>query len=208
MSKLHFLHSVMNAGKSTHLLQVRHNYMENGGNVLLFTSAIDDRRGIGTVSSRIGIAADAVALKVEDDLLALVAAEHTDRPVTAVLVDEVQFLTPDHIRQAAAIVDDLGIPVMCYGLKNNCFGTLFSETITTLVALADQLQEIKTLCHCGRKATMILRYDQTGGAVKSGSVVEVGGEDRYVSVCRRHWNTGDIGAARRSALPSKEGKGS
>jgi thymidine kinase len=200
MAKLHFLFSVMNAGKTTHLLQVRHNYVENGGHVLLFTNVVDNRFGIGKVRSRIGIEADAIPLRQDDAVGAIVAAEHARLPVTAVLIDEVQFMTADQIRQLAWIVDELKVPVMAYGLKNNVYGTLFSEAIVTLMALADQFQEIKQLCHCGRKATMILKYNRDGAAVRSGEVVEIGGEGRYVSVCRPHWTAGDIGSAARQFL--------
>jgi thymidine kinase len=200
MAKLHFLYSVMNAGKTTHLLQVRHNYIENGGNVLLFTNVTDDRFGLGKVRSRIGIEADAFPLRTADAVDAIVAAEHARAPVTAVLIDEVQFMSADQVRQLAWIVDELQIPVMAYGLKNNVYGTLFSEAIIAMMALADQFQEIKQLCHCGRKATMILKYDRTGEAVRSGEVVEIGGEGRYVSVCRPHWSDGEIGPAARRLL--------
>ena len=200
MAKLHFLYSVMNAGKTTHLLQVRYNYVENGGNVLLFTSLIDDRFGIGKVRSRLGLEADATPLRKDDAIGAIVAAEHAKRPVTAVLIDEVQFMTADQVRQLTWIVDELKIPVMAYGLKNNVYGTLFSDSIIAMMALADDFQEIKQLCHCGRKATMILKYDRNGEAVRSGEVVEIGGEGRYVSVCRPHWTAGDIGPAARQLL--------
>jgi thymidine kinase len=176
MAKLHFLYSVMNAGKTTHLLQVRYNYIENGGHVLLFTSMIDDRFGVGKVKSRLGLEADAIPLRKDDAIDAVVAAEHAKRPVTVVLIDEVQFTTADQIRQLAWIVDELKIPVMAYGLKNNVYGTLFSDAIVAMMALADDFQEIKQLCHCGRKATMILKYDRNGEAVRSGEVVEIGGE--------------------------------
>ena len=200
MAKLHFHHAVMNAGKTTQLLQVRHNYLENGGHVMLFTSAVDDRSGVGRVSSRMGFSADAIPLRDGDDLHAVVAREHARRPVTVVLLDEVQFMSPDHVRQAARVVDDLGVPVMAYGLKNDVFGELFGPSVHALLALADDIKEIKQLCHCGRKATMILRYGRDGVAVKTGSVVEVGGDDRYVSVCRPHWVQGDIGTSRLAAL--------
>lgn len=200
MAKLHFHYSVMNAGKTTQLLQVRHNYVENGGRVLLFTSVVDDRDGIGRVTSRMGLSIEADPLGADDDLFAKVAGEHALSPVTCVLMDEVQFMTPDHIRQAARVVDELGVPVMAYGLKNNVFGELFGPAISTLLALAEDIKEIKQLCHCTRKATMILRYGPDGIAVKAGEVVEVGGDSRYVSVCRPHWMAGDIGATRRGLL--------
>lgn len=202
MAKLHFLFSVMNAGKSAHLLQVNHNYSANMGNVALFTSVVDDRFGRGKITSRMGVEAEADALDTSDDVFRIVASKHAECPITAVLIDEVQFLSPDQIRQLARIVDDLNIPVMAYGLKNNAFGELFSDAIATLLALADQIHEIKQLCHCGRKATMMLRYDGTGSVIKSGTVVEVGAEDRYVSVCRAHWNAGEIGPLARRKLAS------
>jgi thymidine kinase len=200
MAKLHFLYSVMNAGKTTHLLQVRHNYIENGGNVLLFSSLVDDRFGVGKVKSRIGIEADAIPLRNSDDIGTIVAQEHAAKPVTVVLIDEVQFMTADQVRQLAWIVDELNVPVMAYGLKNNVYGTLFSDAIATIMALADDFQELKQLCHCGRKATMILKFDRNGEAVRTGEVVEIGGENRYVSVCRPHWTKGDIGATARRLL--------
>jgi thymidine kinase len=200
MAKLHFLYSVMNAGKTTHLLQVRHNYVENGGNVLLFTSVIDDRYGVGTIRSRIGIEAEAIPLRAADSIAAIVAAEHAKQPVTAVLIDEAQFMTADQAGQLAWIVDNLNVPVMAYGLKNNVYGTLFSQAVATIMALADDFQEIKQLCHCGRKATMILKYDPNGDAVRSGEVVEIGGEGLYVSVCRPHWTAADIGPAARALI--------
>ncbi|QFU15186.1 thymidine kinase [Microvirga thermotolerans] len=200
MAKLHFIYSVMNAGKTTHLLQVRHNYIENGGHVLLFTSLIDDRFGVGKVRSRIGLEADAIPVRKTDDIAAIVAAEHAEKPVTAVLIDEVQFMTADQVRQLAWIVDELNVPVMAYGLKNNVYGTLFSDAIATIMALAQDFQEIKQLCHCGRKATMILKFDPNGEAVRFGPVIEIGGENRYVSVCRPHWTAGDIGPAARQLL--------
>lgn len=202
MAKLHFFYSVMNAGKTTHLLQCAHNYVENSGRALLFTSAVDNRAGIGVISSRIGLSAPAQALSLSDDLLEIVRAEHSVTPVTVVLMDEVQFMSPAHVRQASDIVDELGIPVMAYGLKNNVHGTLFSESIATMLALADQINEIKQLCHCGSKATMILRYDWKGDVERQGPVVEIGGEGRYVSVCRRHFKDGDIGPASRRRLMS------
>jgi len=200
MAKLHFFFSVMNAGKSTHCLQAKWNYEDNGGRTLLFTSAVDNRTGVGVVSSRLGLRAEAMALSDADDLLSIVSAEHAARPVTAVLMDEVQFMTKEHIRQASDVVDLLGIPVMAYGLKNNVHGDLFSPSIHALLALADQINEIKQLCHCGRKATMILRYGPDGAIDRNGPVVEVGGEGRYVSVCRPHFKAGDIGPSARSRI--------
>lgn len=200
MAKLHFFYSVMNAGKTAHLLQVHHNYEMNLGNVLLFTSVTDQRSGTGKVKSRTGLEADAVPLGPSDNVFETVSSKHQQVPVTAVLLDEVQFLSAEQVRQLTRIVDQLGIPVMAYGLKNNAYGELFSEAIATLLALADQINEIKQLCHCGRKATMILKYDGAGKPERSGSVVEMGGEERYVSVCRGHWTSGDIGPLARRRI--------
>lgn len=200
MAKLHFFYSVMNAGKSTHLLQAHHNYKYNYARPLLFTSVIDNRSGMGVISSRIGLSEPALAISKEDNLLEIVRKENAADPVGAVLMDEVQFMSTSHIQQAADIADELNIPVMAYGLKNNAFGTLFSDSISTILALADQITEIKQLCHCGRKATMILRFESNGTVSRTGEVVEVGGENRYVSVCRKHFKAGDIGSRCRETL--------
>ena len=200
MAKLHFHYSVMNAGKTKQLLSVRHNYLEHGGKVLLFTSARDDRTGVGMVSSRIGIAAEAIPLSPEHDILDIVGREAGREPVTAVLVDEVQFMTPEQVYQMSEIADRLDILVMAYGLKNNAFGKLFSPAVAELLALANDIKEIKQVCHCGSKATMILKYNPDGSVVRDGEVVEIGGESRYVSVCRPHWKAGNIGPKARKAV--------
>lgn len=202
MAKLYLSYAAMNAGKSTMLLSVAHTYQTNGGTVLLFTSAIDNRSGVGKISSRIGISADAVALGEGDDVFDIVSARASEGPIAAVLMDEVQFMTSQHIEQAARVVDELDIPVMAYGLKNNVFGRLFSESMATLLALADEIREIRTTCHCQRKANMILRYSPSGAVEKSGVLIEIGGESRYVSVCRKHWMEGDIGPRARAGLPA------
>jgi thymidine kinase len=186
MAKLYFYYSAMNAGKSTVLLQSSYNYRERGMRTLLFAPSIDDRAGIGRIESRIGLHADATALGNTDDLLALTRAEHTAAPLACVLVDEAQFLTPDQVWQAADICDTLGIPVLCYGLRTDFQGKLFPGS-AALLALADDLTELKTICHCGRKATMNLRVDPAGHAVRDGAQVEIGGNDRYVAMCRRHF---------------------
>lgn len=190
----------MNAGKSAQLLSVRHNYIENGGKVLLFTSAKDDRHGVGKVSSRMGIEADAHALAVEDNIFDIVSASNDQEPVTAVLVDEVQFMTPEQVYQMSDIVDHLDIPVMAYGLKNNVFGKLFSPAIESMLALANEFNQIKQVCHCGSKATMILKYNPDGSIVRAGEVIETGSESRYISVCRPHWKDGNIGPRARKAV--------
>lgn len=200
MAKLHFNYSVMNAGKSMHLLTVAHNYVENGGKVMLFTSARDDRSGNGKIRSRLGNEADAIAISEGDNILEIVREEAEKGEVTAVLVDELQFMTAQHVWQMSDVVDDLEIPVMAYGLKNNSLGKLFGPAVETILALANESNEIKQVCHCGSKATMILRYNPDGSVVKSGEVVETGAEDRYVSVCRYHWKTNNIGPRARRAV--------
>lgn len=206
--KMHFHYSVMNAGKSTQILQIRHNYIENGDRVLLFTSSIDNRNGIGYITSRMGLSAEAIALSDVDNLYEIVKREHEKEKIEAILIDEVQFLNKEQIIQASDIADYLNITVMCYGLKNNIFGELFSESIKTLLAYADQILEIKQICHCKNKATMILKYDPSGNVIKSGNVIEIGDEgtktkelkNRYISVCRKCWKDGNIGPSAKKLL--------
>jgi thymidine kinase len=190
----------MNAGKSAQLLLVRHNYIENGGKVLLFTSAKDDRSGVGKVASRVGIEADAYPLTSDENIFDIVQDSHAEAEVTAVLIDEVQFMTPEQVMQMSDIADYLDIPVMAYGLKNNSLGKLFSPAIEEMLALANEFNLIKTVCHCGSKATMILKYNPDGSIARSGEVVETGGEGRYISVCRPHWKEGNIGPRARQAV--------
>jgi thymidine kinase len=186
MSKVYFYYSAMNAGKSTVLLQSSYNYQERGMRTLLFMPAMDTRAGCGRIQSRIGLSSEAIALQAADDLLERVKAAHAERPVACVLVDEAQFLTPIQVRQATDIADTLRIPVLCYGLRTDFQGKLFPGS-AELLALADNLIELKTICHCGRKATMNLRITADGKAVKVGAQVEIGGNDRYVAMCRRHF---------------------
>ena len=200
MAKLHFNYSVMNAGKSTHLLSARYNYIQNGSNVMTFTSSLDNRSGVGVVSSRIGVQADAIALGEKDNIYSIVEIESKKNPIHAVLVDEVQFMTEKQITEMSDIVDYLSIPVMAYGLKNNAQGKLFGPSVIDLLALANECNEIKQVCHCGSKATMILKYDNNGRAIREGDVVEIGDESKYVSVCRLHWKSGDIGPRAREAI--------
>lgn len=193
MAKLYFTYSSMNAGKSTLLLQASHNYRERGMRTLLLTAALDDRAGAGRIASRIGISEAAEMFAPEDDLLALIdarlkAAEATPDKgrLACVLVDEAQFLTRDQVWQLARAADDLGLPVMCYGLRTDFRGELFPGS-QALMALADSLREARTICHCGRKATMVARMDAEGRAMSTGAQVEIGGNDRYVPLCRVHW---------------------
>jgi thymidine kinase len=193
MSKLYFYYSAMNAGKSTVLLQSSYNYQERGMRTMLFIPALDTRAGPGRIESRIGLASDAIVIAAEDDLLERVRAAHAERPVACVLVDEAQFLTPAQVRQATDIADTLRIPVLCYGLRTDFQGRLFPGS-AELLAVADNLIELKTICHCGRKATMNLRIGADGRAVRVGAQVEIGGNDRYVAMCRRHYKEAFAGA--------------
>ena len=186
MAKLYFYYSAMNAGKSTLLLQSSYNYRERGMETLIFTPALDTRSGAGRVTSRIGLQAEARAFDASDDLLKEVGASHARNRVSCVLVDEAQFLSEAQVRQLTEVTDQLDIPVLCYGLRTDFQGNLF-EGSRWLLAWSDDLCEIKTICHCGRKATMVLRLDSSGQAVREGAQVEIGGNDRYVSVCRRHF---------------------
>lgn len=186
MASLYFTYSAMNAGKSTALLQVAHNYEERGQQVLLLTPAVDDRAGQGTIASRLGIKRSALAYTRNTDLKALLEARHQQRAIDCVLMDEAQFLTEAQVWQLTDVVDTLGIPVMCYGIRTDAFGQAFPGS-AVLLAVADKLVEMKTICFCGRKATMSLRVDEQGNAVKIGAQVAIGGNERYVSCCRKHW---------------------
>jgi thymidine kinase len=184
MAKLYFYYSAMNAGKSTTLLQSAHNYHERGMRTLVLTPRLDHRAGVGIVRSRIGLEAQATAFDRDEDLERLVEADLAARgPLHCVLVDEAQFLTRAQVWQLTEIVDRLGIPVLCYGLRTDFRGELF-EGSQHLLAWADELTEIKTICHTGRKATMVVRVDDAGRAVTEGPQIEIGGNERYVSVSR------------------------
>jgi thymidine kinase len=186
MAKLYFYYAAMNAGKSTTLLQSSFNYQERGMETMLFTAAVDDRAGKGVIGSRIGLEAVAQAYGAATDIRAAVEAELKRRELHCVMVDEAQFLTRDQVLQLASICDDLGIPVLAYGLRTDFQGNLF-EGSAGLLAIADNLVELKAICECGRKATMNLRVDEEGRAVKVGEQTEIGGNDRYVALCRRHF---------------------
>ena len=186
MAKLYFNYSTMNAGKSTVLLQADYNYRERGMTTLLLTASIDDRDGVGKISSRIGISAPAERYGPEDDLFGLIQERRAAAPLACILVDEAQFLTPDQVWQLAKVADELKIPVMTYGLRVDFQGQPFPGS-ATLLALADNLREIRTICHCGRKATMVIRKDETGKVITDGAQVQIGGDESYVSLCRVHW---------------------
>ncbi len=186
MAKLYFYYSSMNAGKSTALLQSSYNYTERGMDTLVMAPMLDDRYGAGKVTSRIGITSDALVFRKEDDLFAVVEKQHNIGPLHCVLIDEAQFLTRNQVFQLSDVTDDLNIPVLAYGLRTDFQGEPF-EGSKYLLAWADNLKELKAICHCGSKATMVLRLDGEGNAVKEGSQVEIGGNDRYISVCRKHF---------------------
>ncbi|PTS88517.1 thymidine kinase [Sphingomonas sp. HMWF008] len=186
MAKLYFYYASMNAGKSTNLLQADFNYRERGMRTVLFTAAIDDRFAAGTIASRIGLAADAIAFDRATDLVASVLAIGASKPA-CVLVDEAQFLTGAQVDQLAALADVHNVPVLAYGLRTDFLGNLF-EGSARLLAIADSLIEIKSVCECGRKATMNLRVDAAGRAVAAGAQTEIGGNDLYIALCRRHFS--------------------
>lgn len=186
MAKLYFYYSSMNAGKSTSLLQSSYNYKERGMNTLVLAPQFDDRYGAGKVTSRIGIESDATTFASDTDLYKVVEACKTDHPLHCVLVDEAQFLTRDQVFQLSDVTDRLNIPVLAYGLRTDFQGEPF-EGSKYLLAWSDNLKELKAICDCGRKATMVLRMDADGNAVTQGSQVEIGGNDRYVSMCRKHF---------------------
>jgi thymidine kinase len=186
VAKLYFYYAAMNAGKSTTLLQADYNYRERGMETMLWTAAHDDRSGSGTIGSRIALSAPANTYSPDIDLFAAVGEELKKRELHCVLVDEAQFLTRDHVLQLCRVSDELNIPVLCYGLRTDFQANLF-EGSAALLALADALIELKAVCDCGRKATMNLRVDEQGHAVAAGAQTEIGGNDRYVALCRRHF---------------------
>ena len=191
MAKLYFYYASMNAGKSTTLLQADFNYRERGMTTMLWTAALDDRGGGDgherAIESRIGLAADAHRYDAGTDLWARIGAAHAVQPIACVLVDEAQFLGKEQVWQLARLADEANIPVLCYGLRTDFRGELFPGS-AALLGIADALIELKAVCHCGRKATMNLRVDAEGAAVRQGAQTEIGGNDRYVALCRRHFS--------------------
>ncbi|MEJ6078804.1 thymidine kinase [Vibrio sp. 1-Bac 57] len=186
MAQLYFYYSAMNAGKSTSLLQSSYNYRERGMNTFVLTAAIDNRSGIGKVSSRLGIESDAHIFAATDNLAEMIAEVHLQQKQHCILIDESQFLSKQQVRELTYVVDILDIPVLCYGIKTDFQGELFPGS-QYLLAWADKLIELKTICHCGRKANMVLRLDGNGEAIQEGAQVEIGGNESYVSVCRKHF---------------------
>jgi thymidine kinase len=186
MAKLYFYYSSMNAGKSTSLLQSSYNYRERGMNTIVMAPELDNRYKVGQVTSRIGLESDAVSFRPGDDLFGEIKAALADGPVHCVLIDEAQFLTKDQVFQLTEVADALDVPVLAYGLRTDFRGEPF-EGSKYLLAWADNLKEIKAICHCGTKATMVIRMDEYGNAIREGEQIEIGGNDRYVSMCRRHF---------------------
>lgn len=186
MAKLYFYYSAMNAGKSTVLLQSAHNYKERGMRVLLLTALIDDRFEAGKIASRIGISAEASLFNKNTNLMQLIKEETDSQKLNCILIDEAQFLTKEQVYDLSEVVDTLHIPVLAFGIRTDFKGELF-EGSQSLLAWSDKLIELKTVCHCGSKATMVIRLNEQGIPVKEGAQVEIGGNDRYLSVCRKHF---------------------
>jgi thymidine kinase len=192
MAKLYFNYSSMNAGKSTMLLQANHNYIERGMKPRIYTSDLDNRFGEGEIVSRIGLKAKSNIFTSKTDIYKDVLNIHNNSMVDCVLIDEAQFLTQNQVIQLGKVVDELDIPVLAFGIRTDFQGNLF-EGSKYLLAWADNLKEIKTVCHCGRKATMVLRLNAKGEVVSDGTQIEIGGEEKYVSVCRKHFIEKNIG---------------
>ena len=192
MAKLYFNYSSMNAGKSTMLLQANHNYIERGMKPEIYTSNLDSRFGTGEIVSRIGLKSKSNIFDIKTDIYSEILNKRNKKKIDCVLIDEAQFLTKDQVAQLGQVVDTLNIPVLTFGIRTDFQGNLF-EGSKYLLAWADNLKEIKTVCHCGRKATMVLRLNEQGQIVEDGSQIDIGGEEKYVSVCRKHFNEKNIG---------------
>lgn len=190
MAKLHFYYSAMNAGKTTTLLQSNYNYQERGMNTLLFIPSIDTRHALGIISSRIGLQNEAHAFERNFDFFNFVKNHTQKQKISCILIDEAQFLSKEQVFQLTRIVDELKIPVLAYGLRSDFMGEPF-EGSKYLLALAEEITEIKTICHCGRKATMNARIDENGSVLREGEQVEIGGNDRYIALCRKHYMRGE-----------------
>ena len=186
MAKLYFSYSTMNAGKSTVLLQASHNYGERGMKTMLFTAELDNRSKVGNISSRIGLSEKASTFNNDDNLFSSVEKRLKKDKISCVFVDEAQFLTDKQVWELSDVVEILKVPVMCFGLRTDFQGKLF-EGSSSLLAIADELKEIKTICHCGKKANMVVRVDSNGKVLKEGAQIEIGGNEKYISLCRKHW---------------------
>jgi thymidine kinase len=186
MAKLYFQYSTMNAGKSTLLLQASHNYQERGMETYLITARFDKRAGDGKIGSRIGISSDGDTFDNQENMFQKIESRLEKGPCSCVFIDEAQFLTEEQVWQLARVVDDLNVPVMCYGLRVDFQGKLFPGS-AALLAIADEMREIRTICYCGKKATMVIRQDENGNVIKDGAQIQIGGNETYISLCRRHW---------------------
>ena len=186
MAKLYFNYSTMNAGKSTLLLQAAHNYRERGMETYLLTAQMDTRAGQGKIASRIGIEEDSDTFNPQEDLFEKIKLKNAISKISCIFIDEAQFLTREQVWGLARVVDDLNIPVICYGLRVDFMGELFPGS-AALLALADEMREVRTICHCGKKATMVVRLNSTGKAVTAGNQVQIGGNETYLSLCRKHY---------------------
>ena len=187
VAQLYFHYSSMNAGKSTALLQSAYNYQERGMHPFILSAALDDRYGVGKVTSRIGLAAQAQLFTHQDDLFEVLKKEHQNKHIDCILIDESQFLSREQVKQLTQVVDQLNVPVLCYGIRTDFRGERFPGS-QYLLAWADKLVELKTVCHCGRKATMVVRTDEHGKVIKDGEQVVIGGNSQYQSLCRRHFS--------------------
>ena len=192
MAKLYFYYSTMNAGKTTTLLQSAYNYGERGQHVELYTAKLDDRAGVGKIASRIGLERPANVFDTSTDMYEDIKQRHQQTPIDCVFMDESQFLTKDQVRQLGHVADKLNIPVLAYGIRTDFRGELF-EGSQYLLAWADNLHEIKTICHCGKKANRVVRTDSKGTIIEDGEQVQIGGNDTYVSLCRKHFYERDLG---------------
>ena len=188
MAKLYFSYSTMNTGKSTVLLQASHNYGERGMKTILFTAELDNRSKVGNISSRIGLSEKASTFNNDNNLFSSVQERLNIDKISCVFVDEAQFLTEKQVWELSDVVEILNIPVMCFGLRTDFQGKLF-EGSSSLLAIADELKEIKTICHCGKKANMVVRVDSNGKVLKEGAQIEIGGNEKYISLCRKHWKS-------------------
>ncbi len=187
MAKLHFYYSAMNAGKSTTLLQSSYNYNERGMDTLLFTPVVDDRYGVGKITTRIGLQNDAITIDKTFDIFKFVEKQITDNPnIHCVLIDEAQFLTKEQVTQLTFICDFLNIPVLTYGIRSDFRGEPFEGSLY-LLTWADNIIELKTICHCGKKAIMNLRINENGEVITQGEQVEIGGNEKYIATCRKHF---------------------
>ena len=186
MAKLYFQYSTMNAGKSTLLLQASHNYQERGMETYLITARFDKRAGDGKIGSRIGISSDGDTFDNQENMFQKIESRLKKGPCSCVFIDEAQFLTEEQVWQLARAVDNLSVPVMCYGLRVDFQGKLFPGS-AALLAIADEMREIRTICYCGKKATMVIRQDENGNVIKDGAQIQIGGNETYISLCRRHW---------------------